>query len=247
MRNGRKRGLFLLLCFLSALVAVVYIGTEVFQVKRITVEGNREIKYQDIVRIAGIPIGQNVFKIERTQVRERIESNPYLKVLSIDFKYPDELIIRIQERSPAAAVWYLGSYVVIDVEGHVLEICKDIEDMPYPLVQGLSISGCTVGKRLAVADIYQLKALSRVLDGIYIQQLQEGISEILVENPDDIYIVSTNGTAIRLGQAVEVEKKLKWLRTPNFHQIDNGNVSGILDISVSTQAIFKPFEDEVSQ
>ncbi|MBM7583303.1 cell division protein FtsQ [Caldicoprobacter guelmensis] len=242
MGNGRKKGLFLLLFLLVVLVVMVYIGTEVFQVKKVTVTGNQNIKDDDIIRIAGIPAGQNIFKIDRKQIKENVESNPLLKVLNIYFKYPDEVIINVEERKPVAAIPYLGSYVVIDIEGHVMEIRSDLEDMPYPLVQGLSLRGCTIGKPLSVADWYQMKALSRVLEEIYRQHLEGDISEVIVDNPNDIYLVSRNGTLIRLGQAIEVDKKLKWLKTPNFHQIDSTGASGILDVSISNQAIFKPLE-----
>ena len=243
MRNGRKKGLVLLLFLLGILVGIVYIGTEIFQVKKIIVSGNEKMVYDDIVRIAGIPMGENIFKVDKVLVQRRIEKNPYLEFVSMDFEYPDGICIHIRERKPAAAIPYLGSQIVVDTKGFILEICGDLEDMPYPLVQGLSIKGCTIGKELAVADLYQLKALKRVLEEVYKQELQDVISEIQVDNPDNIYIISRNGTTIRLGQAVEVNDKLKWLRTSNFHQIDNGDIKGVLDISVATQAIFQPVEN----
>ena len=92
-------------------------------------------------------------------------------------------------------------------------------------------------------DPYQIKALRHVLEEPYRQELQDIISEILMDDPDDIYIISRNGTTIRLGQAVELKDKLKWLRTPNFQQIDNSSIKSTLDISVASQAIFKPLDD----
>lgn len=243
MKNGRKKGLVLLLFLLGILVGIVYIGTEIFQVKKIIVSGNEKMVYDDIVRIAGIPMGENIFKVDKALIQKRIEKNPYLEFVSMDFEYPDSICIHIRERKPAAAIPYLGSQIVVDTKGFILEICGDLEDMPYPLVQGLSIKGCTIGKELAVADLYQLKALKRVLEEVYKQELQDVISEIQVDNPDNIYIISRNGTTIRLGQAIEVNDKLKWLRTSNFHQIDNGDIKGVLDISVATQAIFQPVEN----
>ena len=99
------------------------------------------------------------------------------------------------------------------------------------------------GKIVAVVDTYQVKALRNLLMEIYKQDLQDIISEILMDDPDDIYMISRKGTTIRLGQAVELRDKLKWLRTPNFEQIDNSNIKSILDISIASQAIFKPLDD----
>jgi len=52
---------------------------------------------------------------------------------------------------------------------------------------------------------------------------------------------------VRVGQAIEVDKKLKWLKTPNFREIDSTGANGILDVSAANQAIFKPLEEEVTQ
>ena len=243
MRNSRKKGLILLLFLLASLVGLVYIGTELFQVKRIVVTGNKKTGYDEIVRMSGLYIGQNIFKIDRTIIEERIELNPYLDVLSVYFKYPDEVVVNVKERTPTAVIPYLGSYVVINDEGYVLEIHGDLDNISYPLIQGLTIKGCSKGKVVSVVDPYQIKALRHVLEETYRQELQDIISEILMDDPDDIYIISRNGTTIRLGQAVELKDKLKWLRTPNFQQIDNSSIKGTLDISVASQAIFKPLDD----
>ncbi len=243
MKNSRKSGLLLLLFLLASFVGVVYIGTEMFQVKTIAVIGNQQIGYDEIEKMSGVYIGQNIFKVDRAAVEERIESNPYIDVLSVDFNYPDEVIINVKERTPAAVIPYLGSFVVINDEGYVLEICGDMNDIAYPLVQGLTIKGCSKGKVIAVVDSYQIKALRNLLMEIYRQELQDTISEILMDDPYDIYMISRKGTTIRLGQAAELKDKLKWLRTPNFEQIDNSNINGLLDISVASQAIFKPLDD----
>ena len=207
MKNSRRFGLLLFLFILALLVGVVYIGTEMFQVKTIVVTGNQQTGYEEIVKMSGVSIGQNIFKIDRTVIEERIEINPYLDVLSVNFKYPDEIIINVKERTPAAVVPYLGSYVVINDEGYVLEISTDSNNIGYPLVQGLSIKGCSKGKIVAVVDTYQVKALRNLLMEIYKQDLQVIISEILMDDPDDIYMISegyyyTFGTGSRVkGQA----------------------------------------------
>ena len=244
MKNSRKGGLLLLLLLLASFVGVVYIGTEMFQVKTIVVTGNQQVGYGEIVKMSGISLGQNIFKIDRAVIEERIETNPYLDVLSVNFKYPDEVIINIKERTPAAVIPYLGSYIVINDEGYVLEIHRALDDISYPLIQGLTLKGCSKGKMVAVVDSYQIKAFRLILEELYKQELQDVISEIFMDDPNDIYMISRKGTIIRLGQAVELKDKLKWLRTPNFQQIDNSNIKSILDISVTSQAIFKPLVED---
>ena len=74
--------MLLFLFILALLVGVVYIGTEMFQVKTIVVTGNQQTGYEEIVKMSGVSIGQNIFKIDRTVIEERIEINPYLMSIS---------------------------------------------------------------------------------------------------------------------------------------------------------------------
>ena len=53
---------------------VVYIRTEMFQVKTIVVTGNQQTGYEEIVKMSGVSIGQNIFKIDRTVIEERLKS-----------------------------------------------------------------------------------------------------------------------------------------------------------------------------
>ena len=58
MKNSRRFGLLLFLFILALLVGVVYIGTEMFQVKTIVVTGNQQTGYEEIVKMSGVSIGR---------------------------------------------------------------------------------------------------------------------------------------------------------------------------------------------
>jgi hypothetical protein len=88
-----------------------------------------------------------------------------------------------------------------------------------------------------------LDTLKHVLSEVKVQGLENDISEISVADANDVRMISDNGLKIRLGQAVEVDKKLRWMKTEQFEQIENGNTPGELDLSVHTQAVFVPNED----
>ena len=60
----KKKGLLLILILLLALTGMVLIGTEIFQIKEITVLGNAKISYNDIVNRSGIIYGDNIFKLD---------------------------------------------------------------------------------------------------------------------------------------------------------------------------------------
>ena len=237
-----KSYMFLILLLLLAITGVVYIGTESFQVKHITVIGNERIPKEDIIKRSGITYNQNILKLNKELAKERIETEPYLEVVSIKPRYPDEVIITLKEKGAAAIIPYLNSYFFIDEECYIMEIANELHDIQYPLVQGVQVRNFVVGKKLIVAEEYQIKVLSRILESIEELELESQISEIMMDDPDNIELILTDGIRTRIGQATEIDKKLLWLKSQEIKEVCKGLVGGILDLSTPSKPVFYPDE-----
>ena len=85
-----------------------------------------------------------------------------------------------------------------------------------------------------------MTALQRILDSVYELELQDQISEIRMENIDDIYMVLNTGIQVRIGQALDVKKKLIWLTSEDVQKTINGVLGGVLDVSAASQPVFYP-------
>lgn len=243
MKGSKKKGYtFLILFLLLAITGVVYIGNESFQIKNITVKGNDMISEDEIIKRAGITQNLNIFKLDSELTKERIESHPYLEVVSIKPRYPDELIITVKEKRAAAIISHLNSYFFIDEECYIMDIANKLDDIAYPLVQGIQVRNFVMGKKLVTAEEYQVKVLSRVLESMYELGLESQISEIIMDDPDNIELILTDGIRTRIGQATEIDKKLLWLKSPDIEEVCKGLVGGILDLSTPSQPVFYPDE-----
>lgn len=235
-----KRGYLLLFLMLVSVTGIAFAGTHVFSIEKITILGNKEFMYNDISKLSGIAAGQNILKLDKELTRNRIESNPYIEVMSISRSFPYEVIITVREREAIAFIEYLTSNILFDEEGVALEVSESNEVYGYIKATGLNIQGFVLGEELLVEDVYRLDSLKRVLSEVKTQNLKDDISEISVRDVNDIRMISDGGLSIRLGQAVEVDKKLRWMKTEQFKQIEDGDVPGELDLSVHAQAVFNP-------
>lgn len=235
-----KRGYLLLFLMLVSVTGIAFAGTDVFSIEKITILGNKEFMYNDILKLSGIAAGQNILKLDKELTRNRIESNPYIEVMSISRSFPYEVIITVREREAIAFIEYLTSNILFDEEGVALEVSESNEVYGYIKATGLNIQGFVLGEELLVEDVYRLDSLKRVLSEVKTQNLKDDISEISVRDVNDIRMISDGGLSIRLGQAVEVDKKLRWMKTEQFKQIEDGDVPGELDLSVHAQAVFNP-------
>lgn len=238
-RSKHRNGIWVLLILLLLISSLVYIGSEKFSIKKITVLGNEKIEYNDIVNISGIQKGENILMVNINEVKSRLQSNPYISVKTIQRKLPDQIVISIKERKPAAAIEYIGSYIIIDNDGIILDIIKSADKNKYPLVNGLKVSSYKVGQRLQTSDPYQLIYLCSALDSLYTQKLDGFIAEINVENPENIYFVSQYGLRIIIGQAVDIPKKIIWIKQILPQLSAKDKTKGILDVSAGTSASYK--------
>ena len=189
-----------------------------------------------------LPIKQNICKFNKELTKERIESDPYLEVLSIDPKYPDEIVIEVREKKPSAIIPYLNSYFIIDEKCFIMEIINEPENIEYPLVQDLEIRNFTVGGKLSTSEEYQTKVLSRVLEAMDKLELGSLVSEIMMGDPNDVEIILTDGIWVRLGQAIDMDKKMLWLKSDDIKDTITGFSGGILDLSTPSKPVF--YSDE---
>ena len=204
--------MLVILMLLLAITGLVYIGTESFEIQEITIIGNEKFQKDDIIKRSGISYNQNILKLDKGLVKDRIETEPYLEVVSIKSNYPDEVIITIREKEAAAIIPYLNSYFIIDVDCNIMEITDKLDDVQYPLIQGVQVNSFVVGKKLVAEEEYQVKVLSRILESIELLELENQISEIMLDDPDDVKMLLTDGIRTRIGQAIEVDKSYYGLK-----------------------------------
>jgi cell division septal protein FtsQ len=242
-QNGTRRGILLFLVLLICMAAIVFLGTEIFQVQKITVLCSGTLEKDVIINLSGVSYGDNIFKIGRDKVKKRIEGNaPFPVVEAVSFRLPDEVILAVEERVPAAVVPYLSSYVVIDASGFIMDIIKQKDEVPYPVVDGIRLNNLTKGSRLDMAESgsYKQKVLVRLLEAVREWKAGDLLQSILLEDPDNITLVTRDNVRIAMGQATELDKKLGWLESDAYTEVLAKGEAGTLDVSVPGKAVFRP-------
>lgn len=251
-RSGTRSGFYRFMVLLLCLAAIVFIGTEIFQVEKCTVVGSNTLDKDVIINISGISKGDNIFKIDKKLVKSRIEgSAPFPRILGISIKLPDEVLISIEERTPVALIPYLSSYLVIDESGFILDIIKEDNVPSLPIVEGIHITRLTKGSLLEVSesDNYRYKILTVMLEAVTEWEFGELIHTISLNNPDEISLLTRDGISVYVGQAVELDRKMGWLDSEAYTKVLQSEQEGSLDVSVPGKAVFHPdpVEEEESE
>lgn len=241
----RARIYLVLFLLLVVLAGSGYACSEAMRVREVVVLGCEERDPAQVVDLAGIQNEESIFRIKFSQVEQSIDADPYFDVESIRYIFPDKLRIQVSERKTSAAVSHLGSVLVVDETGFVLEIRQQLGDLRVPVVTGLRITeGYQVGETLVSSQASQLDAMHAILTQLRAQNAIQLISEINLDAVSDLWMTTVSGFEVRLGNFEDMENKIRWLRAVEPILVSEGYTGGIITVSTGESASFLDVDGE---
>lgn len=129
-KKNNSGKLFLLLLLVGVIVACILLSS-LCNIKniKITIDGqvpnnNSEVEGENvdsnkltldsIKNLAGLNIGENMFKVSKGEITKRLKTNPYVDEVKINKKLDGNLEISITERKIRYLINYAGAYIYVD-------------------------------------------------------------------------------------------------------------------------------------
>lgn len=227
-------------------VLIVLTFSRLLVVRNVIVVGNRNLSREDVVAYSGVGPGDHLFGREVANLKKTLENNRYIEYLGYEFDYKGNLTLKINERLGMATVYVLGIYYVTDRDGVVLE-CAGSQyptGVAGPRVTGLGMddnSWIAVGEALPVRDKTRLEKMGIVLRALEATNMLALTSQLDVERDDNLYIMTSEGTKIELGDATRLETKLLIAREVlSVREADKQMRGAKIDVSNGKNAHFIP-------
>lgn len=180
-RRFRFTRLYGVLCVLLILAAVVAGCIIFFKVDTVEVEGNDRYSQQEIIDVAGIQPGENMFLFNKfDSINAVLTKLSYVDTVTIRRSLPSTVRITVTECPAAAAVkdeerscWWL-----VNASGKIVERVTDTPDVPE--VTGLAPTDPTVGQQMTVAEEQrlQLDAMTELLTSMQKRELLGGANSL---------------------------------------------------------------------
>ena len=227
-------------------VLFVLASSQVFKVRNILVVGNRNLLKEEVITQSGVQIGDNLLSLSDTELKKRLEKNRYIEYIGHEFDYRGTLTLRINERLGMGVVNALGLYYVLDAEGMVLECAGSVfpDTVAGPKISGFSMDDNTrvvIGDKLPVRDNGQLESMRCVLTMLDSVGMLGRISQLDVKNLDNLYLMTTDGAKIVLGDDGSLQTKLLIAREVLAVREPLGTVRGAkIDVSSGREAHYIP-------
>lgn len=194
----------LLIALVAIMIVLACALSPIFVLKTITIRGCQFVPEDDIVRIAGVNKGENLFQLQTDEIKKTLLKDLRIENVMVQRIFPSELEIDVTERPPLAMVRCDYGYLELGKGGIVLDAHRTLRDMPVPVISGTSVSDLFVG------DVVEDKATNQVLD--FLASLDTGtvkcLSEINISNPDNVMLYA-GSVQIRIGSIEKLPEKLK--------------------------------------
>jgi cell division protein FtsQ len=205
-RPARRARVRRLLGIVLAIVVIAAVGgaalhwlltTQRFAVASVEVRGVSRVPADQILAVAAIPRGTNIFKLDTLGVIDRVESLPEVRRADVVRELPDRVVISVEERRPFTLV-HGGRLHWMDEEGRLLGASPEAVAPPMPVISGLSADElasmrASPGPK-ARAAIGVIRALLRSGTGLTAE-----ISEIDMSRREGPVLYTIDGVEVRLG------------------------------------------------
>lgn len=111
--------------FFSLIFLIIFAlkNSNLFNIKNVTIEGNKNISRATIKKISDLKIGNKYFLISKRERLKRIKSLPYIKEAKISHSILGNVKVNVTERTPYYQM-YSNGYLLIDEEFRILQNSK---------------------------------------------------------------------------------------------------------------------------
>lgn len=196
----------LLTAIVIVVAAVVALLGPIMRIDSVVVNDLQYMTRDQVVEIAGEPVGQNLFLYRTSQAEEELRYYPYVQDVQVTRHFPHWIQIDITERQSAGVLLNNGSYLQFSKDGVLLDNTKSLTNLNLPLITGFSMKDVpSPGEHFKDNERFNdiLKIVNACSD-----ELLTMIQEINIEDRDNILAYTSQGLEIRIGNVDDIETRM---------------------------------------
>ncbi|QHI73050.1 cell division protein FtsQ/DivIB [Aminipila terrae] len=237
-KKRKKKNYLLRLLVIIAIGVGLYflITSELFDIDSVKIKNNNYYTVEQVKDKSGIKIGENIFKLKKNEIKDKLLKDPYFANVIIKRKLPATVVVEVTERTEKAAVIYNGAYIIIDSDGMVLR--KASAEPKITVIQGLTVKKAKEGKPLEVEENSILADTLRMLKSMESSDLffkKIDISNVIIKA--HIYDeLICEGTPENLSQNIKNGN----LETALYEMYSKGIKRGIIKVGTDNYCSFDP-------
>src|SRR3990172_4615033 len=135
-----------------------------FSVQEIRVRAGDKVGGSEIVAIAGMNHGMNIWKVDPAAIERKVGKHPWVKRVLVRRELPRRVVIEVEERE-AKGIVVLGKLYYVDAEGSVFKEVEEGEKTDFLLLTGLQQADLTSQSHATRQKIREALKLGELMAG----------------------------------------------------------------------------------
>lgn len=177
----------------------------IFDLRQVSISGNRETPVLDVARSSGLQRGVPVAAVSLSAVRARLMILPWIKDARVRRVFPHRIVIEVVERAPVAKMDQMNGACLLVGEGGRI-VAAECAGRNVPVVSGAELSGVAVGAQVTTPGAAEL------FDALHAAQLPGlVVSRVDLSKASSVEILAGSGCRVRLGALSEAADKVRYL------------------------------------
>jgi cell division protein FtsQ len=121
----------------ALLTAQMLLESGYFGVRKVRVEQQVRVSEGEILDASDIKIGDSLFDLDLYMIGRKIEEHPWIARADVERSFPDQVVIRVDERK-ARAIVDLDYLYYVDRGGEVFKMLESGDELDYPVITGIT-------------------------------------------------------------------------------------------------------------
>lgn len=229
-----------ILIFIFLIGILLFLVSPMCKLKMIVVLGDNTLTQEELIQLGKIQTNRSIYLISTSTIESRLTENPYVKNANITRKFPNKLIADLNMREEVATVNFEEGFAIIDHTGYILKIEQDVSKIVKPLITGVSSNkGLKVGQMLTSYEENDFRMILELISNIQNAGLIQNISEMNLQDPKNIYMITTQGLKVLLGDGEDLTYKLMQL-SPILVDLHTHNITyGTIDMRFNSYPVYR--------
>ena len=205
---------YLCIMFLLIIAILLLFMSPIFNLEEININGNAKLTTNECLELTGLEIGQNIYKLNKIQIKNNLKQNANIENVSISRKLPNKIEITITERKTTYQLELENNeYAYINNQGYILE--KSNIKLENIIITGFStkIENINVGSRINQTDLERLETVLKIVDSAESNGIIEHITKIDIQDKNDYkLILEGEKKTVYIGDASSISTRMLYIK-----------------------------------
>lgn len=134
-KRANRRLIILLFFFFLFVCGFIYIQSPFSRVEELTIDGNYFASKEKIIKASKLTDKSIVLNLKKSSLENRILQVPEVKKVKIDMKFPNHVIIKVEEYRQIGFLYNEGQAKPLLENGHVTRITSEMTTQPGPVLK----------------------------------------------------------------------------------------------------------------